>query len=205
MSDTGKVKIHNKEYLTVALRVKTFREDALKTGTQWCIATEIVHRDEEVVVMKASIYDGAGVLKATGHSEEKRASSQINKTSALENAETSAIGRALAALGYVGTEFASADEVANAITQQKAFPTAHKPSDGAMESLGVDEQIMVKDVAEEVKLKVVKGDVKGAYEWLQAANLEADAKVACWNLIQPAHIRTAITKYAEGLKSGATS
>jgi hypothetical protein len=202
MSDTGKVKIHGKLYETVASRVVRFREE---TDPFWCIATEIVHRDEEVVVMKASIYDGAGVLKATGHSEEKRASSQINKTSALENAETSAIGRALAALGYVGTEFASADEVANAIGQQKAFSGPHKPSDGAMESLGVDEQIMVKDVADEVKLKVVKGDVKGAYEWLQAANLEADAKVACWNLIQPAHIRTAITKYAEGLKSGATS
>ncbi len=201
MSDTGKVKIHGREYETVASRIAKFREG----NPLWCIATEILHRDEETVVMKASIFDETEVLKATGHSEEKRAASQINKTSALENCETSAIGRALAALGWAGTEFASADEVANAITQQKAFPTAHKPSDGAMESLGTDEQIMVKDVADEVKLKVVKGDVKGAYEWLQAANLEADAKVACWNLIQPAHIRTAITKYAEGLKSGATS
>ena len=41
-----------------------------------------------------------------------------SRTSALENAETSAIGRALAALGLAGTEYASADEVANAITQQ---------------------------------------------------------------------------------------
>lgn len=80
-----------------------------------------------------------------------------------------------------------------------------KPSDGAFESLEPDMQTHVKDVAEEVRLKVVKGDVKGAYEWLQAANLEADAKVAAWSLIQPAHIRTAITKYAEGLKSGASS
>jgi hypothetical protein len=75
-----------------------------------------------------------------------------------------------------------------------------------MERLDTDMQTHVKDIADEVKLKVVKGDVKGAYEWLQAANLEADAKVACWNLIQPAHIRTAITKYADGLKmSGSLS
>jgi hypothetical protein len=197
--DSGKVKIHGREYETVASRVGRFRELA----HDWCIATEILHRDDEVVVVKASILDEKGSLKATGHAEEKRASSQINKTSALENAETSAIGRALAALGYAGTEFASADEVANAITQQKAG--IHKPSDGALESLEPDMQIHVQDVADEVKLKVVKGDVKGAYEWLQAANLEADAKVACWSLIQPAHIRTAITKYSEGLKASGTT
>jgi hypothetical protein len=200
MTETGKVNIHGKTYLTVAFRVDQFRSD----HGDWCIATEVLFRDQEVVVMKAIISDEKGNVKATGHSEEKRSASQINKTSALENAETSAIGRALASLGYVGTEFASADEVANAISQQRAG--IHKPSDGAMESLEPDMQIHVQDVADEVKLKVVKGDVKGAYEWLQAANLEADAKVACWNLIQPAHIRTAITKYSEGLKaSGNTS
>ena len=42
----------------------------------------------------------------------------INKTSALENAETSALGRALAAFGLHGSEYASADEVATAVKQQ---------------------------------------------------------------------------------------
>jgi hypothetical protein len=56
---------------------------------------------------------------ATGYSEEVRAASKINATSALENAETSAIGRCLSALGFGGTEYASADEVANAIQQQQ--------------------------------------------------------------------------------------
>jgi hypothetical protein len=178
MSDTGKVKIHNKEYLTVALRVKTFREDALKTGTQWCIATEIVHRDDEVVVMKASIYDGAGVLKATGHSEEKRASSQINKTSALENAETSAIGRALAALGYVGTEFASADEVANAITQQKGI----QPSTGVLESLTAKQQQRVFDTATYCKDLLTEGKVAEAVHCIEGANppFDNEEKIALW-------------------------
>jgi len=194
----GQVLIHGKVYSTVASRVAAFREEGAVTAN-WGITTEVLFRDDEVVVMKATITTPEGRVIATGHSEEKRASSQINKTSALENAETSAIGRALAALGYAGTEFATADEVANAITQQRTG--IHKPSDGAFESLEPDMQIHVKDVADEVKIKVVKGDVKGAYEWLQAANLEADAKVACWNLIQPAHIRTAITKYSEGLKA----
>ena len=51
-------------------------------------------------------------LLATGYAEEVRAASKINATSALENAETSAIGRCLSALGFGGQEYASADEVA---------------------------------------------------------------------------------------------
>jgi hypothetical protein len=193
VSDTGKVKIHGREYETVASRVARFREIA----HDWCIATEILHRDDEVVVMKASISDDKGVVKATGHAEEKRASSQINKTSALENAETSAIGRALAALGYAGTEFASADEVANAITQQRAG--AHKPSDGAMESLDTDWQTVVRDVASEVHLKMTEGKTDEALVWLEAAMLPADAKVACWSLL-PSHFRSALKKHAESKK-----
>jgi hypothetical protein len=192
MSDTGKVKIHGKSYLTVALRVDQFRSD----HGDWCIATEILHRDDETVVMKASVLDEKGVLKATGHSEEKRASSQINKTSALENAETSAIGRALAALGYVGTEFASADEVANAIKQQGV----HKPSDGAMESLEVDEQTQVRDVAEEVKVLMAGGKIVPAFDHLESVNFPAHAKVACWALL-PSHYRAALKKEGDGRKA----
>jgi hypothetical protein len=68
--------------------------------------------------MKSIIADETGRVLATGHAEEYRKSSQINGTSALENAETSAHGRSLAALGIGGTEFASANEVQNAIHQQ---------------------------------------------------------------------------------------
>jgi hypothetical protein len=68
--------------------------------------------------MQARIYNTECRCIATGHAEEFRAASQINSTSALENAETSAIGRALAAAGWGGTEFASANEVQNAIHQQ---------------------------------------------------------------------------------------
>ena len=116
MADSGKVNIHGKEYTTVAARVQTFRE---KHGNQCSIVTEIVSANDEVVIMMATILF-EGTVVATGHAEERRSSSQINRTSALENAETSAIGRALAAFGMAGTEFASADEVATAITQQKA-------------------------------------------------------------------------------------
>lgn len=115
--NTGIVNIKGKEYTTVAKRIDDFRSNPLYEGYQ--VVTEIVHAGDQAVIMKASIYDGAGRLTATGHAEEFRSASQINRTSALENAETSAIGRALATLGIGGTSFASAEEVARAIEQQQ--------------------------------------------------------------------------------------
>jgi hypothetical protein len=119
MADTGYVNIHGKQYKTVAARVNDFRESF---GPGYGLLTEIVHADKEVVRMKALIVNPEGAVVATGHAEEYRDSSKINKTSALENAETSAIGRALAAFGLGGTEFASADEVARAITGKPCAP-----------------------------------------------------------------------------------
>ena len=112
--NTGIVNIRGKEYMTVALRVQNFRE----AHPDWSIVTQIVHRDSEEVVMVATILNDQGRILATGHAEEKRKASQINSTSALENAETSAIGRCLSALGFGGSEFASANEVQNAVHQQ---------------------------------------------------------------------------------------
>jgi hypothetical protein len=120
---SGTVNIHGREYQTVAYRVQQFREQ----HPDLSLVTEIVARDEECVVMLAKIGNAEGRLLATGHSEEYRKSSQINKTSALENAETSAIGRALAALGFGGTEFATANEVQNAIRQQSNPTTGEEP------------------------------------------------------------------------------
>jgi len=119
MADTGYVNIHGKQYKTVAARVNDFRE---QFGINYGLVTEIVEADKDVVRMKAMIVNCEGFVMATGHAEEYRDSSKINKTSALENAETSAIGRALAAFGLGGTEFASADEVARAITGKPCAP-----------------------------------------------------------------------------------
>ena len=114
---TGTVKIHGKEYKTVALRIQEFREK----HPDFTIQTELVEANDTLVVMKATISMGPQVI-ATGYAEEVRTASKINRTSALENAETSAVGRALAFFGLGGSEIASADEVANAINQQNAEP-----------------------------------------------------------------------------------
>ena len=110
----------NRSYTQVADRVVAFRKHF--DPTDWGIVTDVVNDNGEVIVMKAHVirYDAEGDrIIATGYAEEVRGSSNINKPSALENAETSAIGRALAALALHGGEFASAGEVANAVAEQQ--------------------------------------------------------------------------------------
>ena len=113
----GEVEIHGSTYLTVARRVDDFRKSEEFKG--WSIETELVSAEDSMVVMKSTIRDSDGKVAATGYAEEDRSFGKINKTSALENCETSAVGRALAFLGLAGSEIASADEVAGAINQQK--------------------------------------------------------------------------------------
>lgn len=116
------VKIHNKEYKTVAERIIEFyaKYDSKDTGTS--VHTEILKDEGSLVQVKAiiSVHKAdTQVLYGTGHAEEDRTKGMINKTSALENAETSAIGRALASIGLGGEEFASADELVQALSNQK--------------------------------------------------------------------------------------
>ena len=108
------IPIHGKEYATVAHRIAVVRRNL---GAKLQILTEIISADKETVVMKASGLIGGKVI-ATGHAEEKRTASRINQTSALENAETSAVGRMLAMVGITNDQIASAEEVSNAIEQQ---------------------------------------------------------------------------------------
>lgn len=126
--NNGIVNIHGRQYKTVALRVAEFREKyPIETG--WAIITDIVRADDQACVVKAEILNEKGATVATGYAEENRSSKGINSTSALENAETSAIGRALAAAGFGGDEYASADEVANTIKQENGKPAQPaKPS-----------------------------------------------------------------------------
>ena len=112
----GVVKIHGKEYKTVAKRVADFR-DKYPNHT---LVTELVSADDERVVMVSKVYDTDNRLVSTGWAEERRDASRLHGTSSLEICETSACGRAVAFLhrDLMGTEIASADEVANAISQQ---------------------------------------------------------------------------------------
>jgi hypothetical protein len=111
-----KVDIKGKAYSQVATRVEMFRKHF---GHDYAILTEILEAPSPFVRTRASIVDrDDGATIATGLAEENRELGPINKTSAIENCETSAIGRALANFGLHGGEYASAGEVQNAIGQQ---------------------------------------------------------------------------------------
>ena len=169
------VKIHNKEYYTVAERINLLCDLIEQQEKTYSLTTELISWENEVVIMKATLTitsydnepDAIGITETfttvstyTGHAYEKEDSSQINKTSALENCETSAIGRALSAAGYGGgNEYASANEVENAIHQQKFNP-------------------MTKEQAETIiKLsehKAIKGETLEKFEvWIRSKGLHS--------------------------------
>ena len=119
------VDIHGKEYYTVAERIQLLSEMLHKRKDRYSLTTDLISWKDGIIVFKATLVifsykdDKEVYSKYTGHAYEKEGSSMINKTSALENCETSAIGRAISAAGFTGgNEYASADEVANAIINQ---------------------------------------------------------------------------------------
>ena len=123
-----RIEVKGKAYACVPARVQAFRE-LFPMGS---IQTEILSLADGVVTMKATVYDESGTLLAIGHAQEKETSSMVNKTSYIENCETSAVGRALGMLGIGSDEqMASAEEVANAINQQGGPQNGQpKTSDG---------------------------------------------------------------------------
>ena len=107
-----------KIYETVAERVQKFR-DACPISEGWALTTQINFPDKNMVLAIAQMVNPNGSTVATGTAEEVRNANYINKTSAVENAETSAIGRCLFAAGFGGGEFCSADELLTALKRQE--------------------------------------------------------------------------------------
>lgn len=107
--------IKGKDYAEVPQRVKAFR----MVYPNGCIETEMLSNENGVCIFRALVYGQENVLLATGTAYEKEDSSFINKTSYIENCETSAVGRALGLAGFgIDTSIASAEEVRNAMANQ---------------------------------------------------------------------------------------
>lgn len=134
MSTVGKADIRGKEYSTVPLRIELFRKDIMASDVDDMpsIFTR-VDMYEDRVVTRAYLAKEVDVIigedghemvqmkgvKSVGTSEENRSASMINKTSAVENSETSAVGRMLGMLGLHGGIMASAEEMQAALASQK--------------------------------------------------------------------------------------
>ena len=108
------IDIKGKSYTQVSTRINAFR----KYFPLATIETLIIHNDDHRVIIQSKIKIDE-IVVATGYAEEVRGDGNfINSTSAVENCETSSIGRALSAFGLAGGEYASSFEVANAVAQQ---------------------------------------------------------------------------------------
>lgn len=86
-----------KDYVDVAERIRTF----YTKYPEGSIQTEMVRLDGDLVVFKATVYrDRDDQTPTTGWAYERENQGYVNKTSFIENCETSAIGRALANLNF---------------------------------------------------------------------------------------------------------
>ena len=134
-----------KKYTQVVHRMEAFRS-VLGLGIGF--DTQIVVDDGKRVVIKAIAADKDGRILGSGFAEEIRGEGHVNKTSALENAETSAIGRCLASLGISGGEYASANELdavdrkSNALIQKKPIQTPNQRLNQLQDKKKEDAQVL---------------------------------------------------------------
>jgi len=146
--------IKGKEYVEVNERIKFFRTCADYKG--YSLLSEIVSFDDASCIVKATITDAEGKPIANGYAQETKAGNMINKTSMLENCETSAWGRALGNLGIgIDTSIATAEEVGQAIAQQEQQAKPKQtPEDYLAKNIGKvtpEQQQAVNAIADAVK------------------------------------------------------
>lgn len=152
--------IKGKAYAEVPQRIKAFR----MIYPDGFIKTEIISNENGVCVMRAVVgYESEGRerILGTGTAYEKESANYINKTSYIENCETSAVGRALGMAGFgIDTSVASFEEVQNAIAQQEAMKKKPEPKqttneikEGAMRTFLIEHEIAPDWICKMYKVK----------------------------------------------------
>lgn len=107
--------LRDKKYAVVAEKVKAFRQLQANGG----IVTDVLGASDTEITIKATVLDNEGHILATGTAHEVKGEGMVNKTSWVENCETSAVGRALSFLGIgVDGEIAGAEEFVKAQAEQ---------------------------------------------------------------------------------------
>lgn len=166
--------VKGKEYAEVPQRVKAFRS----LYPQGTISTEIVKIENGMCVIHA-VAAVDGVILGEGTAYEMEGSSFINKTSYIENCETSAVGRALGFAGFgIDTSIASAEEVMNAQYQQKMGEvkkfektTEAQPKEKSDKEIGEDIKKLLNKSQEELAADLKKllmetdSDTKAFLKW----------------------------------------
>lgn len=168
MNDLKTIDIKGKAYVLVNERLKYFRENF----PQFSLISELLSNENGVCVIKASIIDENGKVLATGHASEKESSSFINKTSYIENCETSAWGRALANFGIgIDSSVASAEEVANAIRNQVKEPDRDF-TEALQNAVSIDDIVAIWNSMTESEQAKFKGLASSMKQKIKEANIE---------------------------------
>lgn len=166
--------IKGKDYAEVNQRIKAYRM-VYPNGT---IRTKLAKLENGICVFMAEVTNNEGDVIATGTAYEKENSTYINKTSYIENCETSAVGRALGMAGFgIDTSVASAEEVANAIKNQdedkKVIMATEKQKELIRNMFTTDE---IKNILTELKKsKLSELTVKEASDLISKRKQEAEA------------------------------
>lgn len=139
------------DYVQVHERISQFWRD----HPNGRIHTEILKWENDIIVMKAEGYRDINdqLPFAVGHAYEEVGSSLVNTTSALENCETSCIGRMLGIGSYeIKKSIASREEVAQAIEKQNTLPEAPEMEPEIKEIAGELDQDLENDKKEDSRV-----------------------------------------------------
>jgi len=165
------IDIKGTPYVTVNSRLTYFRQNY----ENYRLVSEIVSNEGDVCIIKASIMDENGDVLATGHAFEKANSTFINKTSHIENCETSAWGRALGNFGIgIDAAVASYEEVANAVIQQTT------PKKRVKESVSATEQTISKNDIEALLLDCSAIEEVTEVWWKMTKAQQEDKDIKFW-------------------------
>lgn len=178
--DIKSIDVKGKQYVMVNERIKAFRA----VYPEGVIKTTLLEDDGERVTFKASVYSDKDTLLATAHAYELKSSSYINKTSYIENCETSAVGRALGFCG-IGCDdsIASAEEVRNAIEAQEELKAqkVEKSAITANQQMAFRKWLVENDITETALVNALGKQVKditvGEMKWF--VNNPKEAKERC--------------------------
>jgi hypothetical protein len=167
--NTLSIKIRDKNYLGVATRLGLLRK---YFGTRATISTKIIENTEKRVLMKASIFIDREII-SNGYSEQFRGSSPVNKTSALENCETHAVGRALGLLGLTNDNVASAEEMKQVEDEKHQKPESLHITTGLIE-----QKINKVDSLDQLEAVVNEPQVRKFFEYAQKKKQDDYKKLA---------------------------
>lgn len=192
------VNIKGKNYVQVNERVKAFRSNPEWKG--WTIITAVHTLTDDVCVMQASIRNANDKVIATGWAREVRndASSMVNKTSYVENCETSAVGRALGFLGIgIDENICSAEELAFALQAQNntqvvnPTPTAQKPVETPKNVIYAKDKELSEREQDEYTAAMADADAAETVEQLKAT----------WNRYKDAAFNGKLAQHIIGIKT----